>query len=134
MPKRPAQFTEEDNQALEKKLKLRKALNKEENQGLLTAKDRQQLEKDVGKLYEKRNKHNIQATAELEKGEKVLEQGNKALDTGIDLTKKLAKMGKSAAVGAANLNAQMEGVADVSGTAVDFQTDISSLLIEQIDN
>ena len=134
MAKRPAQFDKADKKALDDKIKRRKALNKEENKGLFTAKDTLKLEKEIGALYEKRNRSNIQANKVLEKGKEVRREASKSLREGVDLTKKLSQMGKSAAVGVKDYASQMKQVADISGTAVDFQTDISSILIEQIEN
>jgi uncharacterized protein YlxW (UPF0749 family) len=78
--------TKEDNKALQEKLNLRKALNKEENRGLYTAKDREKLEKDIGKLYKKRNEDEARVNEMKEKFNKKMKESGKLSKEGLKLS------------------------------------------------
>ena len=134
MAKTPAQFTKEDNKALTEKLNLRKALNKEENRGLYTAKDREKLEKDIGKLYEKRNRFEVRLNEIKEEFTKKMKESGKLSKEGLNLNKEIEKAGKKIVVGAQDYSDVLKQQASIHKTEIGMQTDLGTILDGQLTN
>jgi hypothetical protein len=124
-------ITQKELNLLKQKNKLVDELIVKEKKGGLAAisagKERRKL---LDEILELEKKH---ATAR-EEVKKVTEEGNKAYEKGKQFIEDANKAGKQTIIGAEDLSKQHEALNNVLGTSVDFQTDISSILIDQIDS